>query len=88
MEVVRLSHVIDIRTTTCSGHVESMSEKNDAEFPRQMLREESAAAILDVAPKTLRNWRSRGEGPPYRKLHGAGVRYWLDELLKWADVQQ
>ena len=65
-----------------------MTDLNETEYPPQMLREESAAAVLDVAPKTLRNWRSRGEGPPYRKLRGAGVRYWVHELLQWADAQQ
>lgn len=27
-----------------------------------------AAALLGMSPRTLANWRSRGEGPPYAHL--------------------
>lgn len=65
-----------------------MEELEENKFPRRMLKESTAAEVLGVSPKTLRNWRSNGSGgPPYRKLKGAGVRYWLDELLQWADAQ-
>jgi len=34
---------------------------------------------------TLRNWRCRGKGPPYIRIHGPGspVRYALEEVTKW-----
>ena len=47
------------------------------------LTETQAAARLGLAPKTLRNWRSRGDGPGFLRL-GSAVRYHLDELDGWA----
>ena len=64
-----------------------MSEKTETELPVKMLHEDSAAAVLDVAPKTLRNWRASGAGPPHRKV-GGSVRYWLHELVQWVEAQQ
>ncbi len=64
-----------------------MSEKTETELPVKMLREESAAEVLDMASKTLRNWRVRGQGPPYKKV-GGSVRYWLHELVEWVDREE
>jgi Helix-turn-helix domain len=38
-----------------------------------LLAERAAAALLGVAPATLRSWRCRGIGPDYIKM-GRGVR--------------
>lgn len=49
----------------------------------ELLNEREAAALLKVAPQTLRTWRSKGRGPRYVRL-GAGrrtsIRYDLAEL--------
>jgi predicted site-specific integrase-resolvase len=44
----------------------------------------AAADFLGVAEGTLRNWRVRGGGPPYRKFKKL-VRYTKGELQEWAD---
>jgi hypothetical protein len=45
-----------------------------------------AAERLRVEPETLRNWRWRGEGPPFLKL-GRVVRYRLVDLAAWLEAQ-
>lgn len=35
-----------------------------------------------VSPGTLRNWRSKGSGPPFLKI-GKSVLYPLEGLLAW-----
>ena len=47
------------------------------------LKEAAAAERLGLSPKTLRNWRSRGEGPPYLLL-GSSVRYATASVDAWA----
>ena len=44
-----------------------------------------AAAILGVATTTLRTWRWRGIGPPYRKLTKQTVIYLESEVLAWRE---
>lgn len=53
--------------------------------PPRLLCEKSAAKYIDVAPRTLRNWRDRGIGPDYLKLEGGEklIRYDIQELDKW-----
>lgn len=41
---------------------------------------EQAAAYLSVSSGTMRNWRSRGEGPQYHLLGGRLVRYEVEDL--------
>ena len=51
-----------------------------------LLTTTEAAAALALAPKTLRNWRSQGLGPPFIRLGGA-IRYRETDLLAWVDAQ-
>lgn len=39
---------------------------------RPLLSTPDAAALLGVSPATLRSWRMRGQGPPYKQLAGEG----------------
>lgn len=55
--------------------------------------EEGAAAWLtyitrnSVKPRTLRDWRRRQVGPPYRRTpHGRGVWYVIADLETWAET--
>lgn len=48
--------------------------------PGIFLDEKEAAAILRVAVATLRNWRSLGQGPRWRKIGARCVRYHRDDL--------
>ncbi|WP_275451094.1 helix-turn-helix domain-containing protein [Arthrobacter sp. H5] len=52
---------------------------NDA----RLLTTEEVAFWLQIAPKTLRNWRSTGTGPPALKLYNA-VRYDRATVQAWA----
>ena len=49
------------------------------------LTTEEAAAILRYAPRTLVVLRSKGGGPPYRKLAGGRVVYMPEDLRAWLD---
>jgi hypothetical protein len=56
-----------------------MEKQNEQRF----VDERKAAAILDTAVQTLRNWRWTGRGPAFYKFEGA-VRYELGELYEYA----
>ena len=55
----------------------------------QNLKDTEAAALLGVAPQTLRNARFNKKGPfaalPYRKF-GTACRYALQDVLAFADA--
>ena len=46
-----------------------------------------AAAYLGIAPKTLRNWRSAGVGPPGFTI-GGRVQFCAGDLDEWIDQQK
>ena len=48
----------------------------------ELLTPEEVAGILKVSPRTLRNWRASGKGPPYLKLEGS-VRYRRGDVRAW-----
>lgn len=48
----------------------------------KMLNEIEVAAMLSLAPETLRAWRVRGKGPPFAKL-GEAIRYDEDDVKSW-----
>jgi hypothetical protein len=51
--------------------------------PGRVLVDEHAMSVyIDIPVKTLRNWRSLGEGPPYVKV-GVRVRYDLRAVDRW-----
>jgi len=49
--------------------------------PGDLLDETEAAAILNTAVRTLRNWRALRKGPRYRKIGQRMVRYHRADLL-------
>ncbi len=51
-----------------------------------LLTEIDAARLLKTSPGTLRNWRSKNEGPPFVKV-GASVRYSPKRLRDYVDVR-
>lgn len=51
--------------------------------PARMLTPREVGDFLKVSVQTLRNYRLRGEGPPYIKLHPQTYRYASDELEAW-----
>ncbi|MHC2088754.1 helix-turn-helix transcriptional regulator [Methylobacterium sp. CM6244] len=64
-------------------------EHHDIPFPRErtskLLNEHQAAALLNVAVKTLRNWRCRGDGPVFVKLGAKSIRYRDHDLADFID---
>jgi hypothetical protein len=51
---------------------------------KEYITEKQAAPLGPFAIQTLRNWRHRGIGPPYRKV-GTAIRYERGEFLAWLD---
>ncbi|MGO4650732.1 helix-turn-helix domain-containing protein [Arthrobacter sp. 2RAF22] len=51
----------------------------------QLMTTEEVAVWLQVAPKTLRNWRSAGLGPTALKLHSV-VRYDRVAVETWISM--
>ena len=47
--------------------------KND-KVKNNLLHEKEVARLLNISPKTLQNWRVKGQGPTYIKM-GYSVRY-------------
>jgi len=47
-----------------------------------LLTEEHASRMLAVSPRTLRNWRTLGQGPAFVKISGRCIRY------RSADIKQ
>ena len=54
---------------------------------RRGLRDSEAAQILGLHVQTLRNFRCRGEGPPYVKI-GRAVRYFEGDLIAYLDKRK
>lgn len=53
--------------------------------PGDLLTEVEAADILKARVQTLRNWRSRGAGPRYRKVGDRMVRYLRSDLSEFVE---
>ncbi len=54
--------------------------------PSDLLNEKEAAAILGVTPRTLTNWRWRGDGPRWVRVGSRLVRYRRSELLAFVEA--
>jgi hypothetical protein len=54
---------------------------------RHLLSTEEAAAILNLKPQTLNNWRTQGRGPVFVK-QGRSVSYDPADLQSWKDANK
>lgn len=54
---------------------------------RHYLTSDEAADYFGISSATLRNWRTRGDGPPYIKINPRVIRYQLLELEAWMDTK-
>lgn len=52
--------------------------------PSRLVDEHVAAEILSLSVRTLRNWRSLGQGPRVRRLGRRAIRYRVGDLLEFA----
>ncbi|WP_430403136.1 helix-turn-helix transcriptional regulator [Hyphomonas sp.] len=56
----------------------------DPEIKRgDLLTESQAAYLLNLSPRTLRNWRHRGGGPKFVKHSSRCIRYRRADLSEW-----
>jgi len=55
--------------------------------PPKLLTTEQVAAMVLHAPKTLRNWRLQGTGPPSFKI-GKLVVYEETDVIRWLAEQR
>ena len=54
---------------------------------RPLLDTDRAARYLAVQKKTMCNWRTRGDGPPFLRI-GRSVRYSPADLDAWLDARR
>ena len=66
-------------------------EPRRGEFPAQpfrarlgLLTQDELAAVLDVSPETLREWRRIKQGPDYVKA-GKTVMYREKDVIRWIE---
>ena len=81
--------VIPSSNTTSENHpsqLDSTGEVKAARDMRLVMNDVEAAEALDMAPTTLRKWRTTGRGPAYIKL-GKNVRYRLEDLTAYIQKQ-
>ncbi len=53
----------------------------------QLLRQEEAAALLNVTPRCLENWRHRGEGPKFVRISARCIRYRKSDLTQFIEAR-
>jgi hypothetical protein len=68
-------------------HNETSHLPPDLQVTAHNRNEHFAAAYLGVDVETLRGWRKRRTGPPWRKVNGKLIRYSLAELTEWVKAQ-
>lgn len=57
----------------------------------RILNNDEAAALIGIAPATLRFWRWKGRGPCFVKLgeaRQAGVAYVEEDVLAWREARK
>lgn len=67
-----------------------MNETTATMSPTAILTNKEAADYLKMSPRTLTNWRLKGEGPRYFHLTDnpkSPVRYRLQDILDWIEEQ-
>jgi predicted DNA-binding transcriptional regulator AlpA len=57
----------------------------NADLNNRLLDEKEAAMYLGFSPRSLQNWRVRGEGPRFIKVSARSVRYRMPDLLAWIE---
>ena len=54
----------------------------------RLMTEAEVEAEHGFKPRTLRQWRYTGDGPPFVKLNGRMVRYLAEDIEKWIASQR
>ena len=61
------------------------SKTRNTSNPEALIGEDAAARFLAVSPRTLRNWRTRGNGPKFVKVSARCIRYRVKDLTDWTE---
>jgi len=67
-------------------HSPARGGRRTASAESEFLDENQAAALLNVAVRSMQRWRHEGNGPAFLKFSKL-VRYKRSVLLAWADAQ-
>lgn len=54
----------------------------------RVLREDEAAAVLNIHVQTLRRWRREGSGPSFIRLGAKLFGYRVGDLQAWQEARQ
>lgn len=80
----RLRPVIARVVPSCSerGRAPATHLSDMTDVDLEILTPEQTAALLQVSPRTVEEWRRTRTGPPWRRM-GRHVRYLRREVLVW-----
>lgn len=53
--------------------------------PSDLLTTNQVADLVQLHPRTLRTYRSRGQGPAYRRMADRTIRYRYEDVTRWLD---
>lgn len=56
--------------------------------PDQQVSTTEAARLIGVAPKTLGNWRTRRQGPPFYRVSSRAVSYKVADLTAFMEARR
>lgn len=45
------------------------------------------ADFMGFSPRTLQGWRLHNQGPPFKRVRGAEIRYDIESFQRWMDAQ-
>lgn len=76
-------HELDQRVQALAARLEQSRHWVSPDF---RVREATAAHVLGVSPRTLRNWRDEGLGPVFLRV-GHRLTFRIADLLCWLDQQ-
>lgn len=58
---------------------------NNDKKTQNELTEKEVAEMLRITVRTLQIWRSQGKAPKHYRFGYKGVRYLLEDVLKWKE---
>jgi phage terminase Nu1 subunit (DNA packaging protein) len=65
--------------------ITNYATRPDSGVEHEVIDQRGAATFLDVEPRTLESWRSRGVGPRFVRYSRRCVRYRLSDLKQWLE---
>ena len=90
-DTYKLSVSLHVMTKTSTKELPLMTTLPDIQATdettnnRDLITEKSVARELSLSPRTLRNWRVLGIGPPYVKISARCIRYRRSDIETWSN---